>query len=131
VLSAGKDKENNPDPFKYSEYRVEIFSPPYLFRGPRPTLTAAPAAIAYGQPFTVQTPDAAAITTAALLRPGAVTHSFNHSQRYVGLAITGRTAASVTCQAPPDGNVAPPGHYLLFLLNGLGVPAVAPFVQLL
>jgi hypothetical protein len=63
-------------------------------------------------------------------RHGAVTHSFNHSQRYVGLAITGRTAASVTCQAPPDGNVAPPGHYLLFLLNGVGVPAVAPFVQL-
>jgi hypothetical protein len=130
VLSAGKDKDNNPDPFKYSEYRVEVFSPPYLFRGPRPIVTAAPGVIGYGAPFVVQTPQAATIARAALLRPGAVTHSFNHNQRYVGLTIAGTTAGSVTLQAPPNSAVAPPGYYLLFLLNDQGVPSVAPFIQL-
>ena len=131
VLAGGKDKDNNPTPFKWSEYRVEIFSPPYLFRGPRPTILSAPATVDHNALFTVVTPDAAAIATASLIRPGAVTHSFNHSQRFVGLTITARTGNSVTLKAPPDANIAPPGHYMLFLLNGLGVPSVAVFIQVL
>jgi hypothetical protein len=131
VLVGGKDKDNNPAPFKWSEYRVEIFSPPYLFRGPRPTILAAPATVDHDALFTVATPNAAAIASAALIRPGAVTHSFNHSQRFVGLTITTRTGNSVTLKAPPDANIAPPGHYMLFLLDGLGVPSVAAFIQVL
>jgi hypothetical protein len=131
VLVGGKDKDNNPAPFKWSEYRVEIFSPPYLFRGPRPTILSAPATVSHDALFTVVTPNAASIASAALIRPGAVTHSFNHSQRFVGLTIAARTGNSVTLKAPPNANIAPPGHYMLFLLDGLGVPAVAPFIQVL
>jgi hypothetical protein len=132
VLTAGKDEEFNPPPFNYPEHRVEVFSPPYLFRGPGPVITAAPAHIDYGSAFDVQTPDAGAVTAACLIRPGAVTHSFNPDQRYVGLALagaSGASGASVTVQAPPDPFVAPPGHYLLFLRNAAGVPSVATFVH--
>jgi hypothetical protein len=128
VLTAGKDEEFNPDPFKYSEYRIEIFSPPYLFRGLRPAITNAPGSITYGASFAVQTPNGAAISAAALIRPGAVTHSFNANQRYVGLSIISHTAGSVTLQAPPTSTIAPPGHYMLFLLNNAGVPSVGHFL---
>ena len=52
---------------------LEVFSPPYLSAGPRPTVTAAPAAMSYGSTFSVTTPDPPAVTSVALMRPGAVT----------------------------------------------------------
>ncbi|MDQ3974623.1 MAG: galactose oxidase early set domain-containing protein [Actinomycetota bacterium] len=66
----------------------------------------------------------------ALLRAGSCTHSFNSDQRHVALAIVARGPATLTVQAPPNGNVAPPGHYLLFVLNGDGVPSEGRFVRL-
>jgi hypothetical protein len=130
VLVAGKDRDNNPLPFKWSEYRVEVFSPPYLFKGPRPTITRAPAEIGFGKTFSVRTTDPAIIDRAILIRPGAVTHSFNHNQRAIGLAITSRTSVSVRLKAPPSGLIAPPGYYMLFLIGADGVPSVASFVKL-
>ena len=61
----------------------EIFSPPYLFKGARPKISAAPGALGYGQAFTVSTPNAASIKQVALVRAAAVTHSDNFDQRYV------------------------------------------------
>jgi len=79
--------------------------------------------------FKVQTPDAADISSAVLVRPGAVTHAFDMDQRLVGLSFTvDNNVLNVT--APPDGNIAPPGYYMLFILNSLGVPSAAQFVQL-
>ena len=130
VMTCGNDHDYNMPPFNYAELRLEFFSPPYLFRGPRPVITNVPQQIAYGSGFTVRTGDATSIASAALLRPGAATHSLNMDQRYVGLSIQSRTSQSLTLQAPPDGFVAPPGYYLLFILNGAGVPSEGKFVRL-
>jgi Domain of unknown function (DUF1929)/IPT/TIG domain len=111
------------------QLNAEIYSPPYLFKGARPTVTTAPSALTYNTPFTVQTPDAATISSAALLRTGAVTHAFNQNQRYVPLTFT-PAAGSLNLQAPANSNLAPPGYYMLFLVNSNGVPSVANFVQL-
>ncbi len=130
VLTAGTDSVWNPDPFHHAEVRVEVFSPPYLFTGgPRPAITSAPAEMPYGGPYTLQTPDASSITSISLLRCGSATHSFNSDQRYVGLEITGRAGTSLTLQTPPDGFVAPPGYYMLFILRD-GVPSKARIVRL-
>jgi hypothetical protein len=32
--------------------------------------------------------------------------------------------------APPDGNHAPPGYYLLFVVDGRGVPSEAKIVRI-
>lgn len=129
VLTAGTDSMWNPDPFHHGELRLEIFSPPYLFQGPRPTITAAPAQMSYATTAIVQTPDAASITTVALMRCGSTTHSFNSDQRHVGLGITQRGATDITLTTPPDRAIAPPGYYLLFVLRN-GVPSMAKFVRL-
>jgi hypothetical protein len=84
--------------------------------------------LGYGSPFTVQTPDAINISSVALLRPGSVTHAFNENQRYVPLTFTA-AAGSLNVQAPANANLAPPGYYMLFIVNGTGVPSVATFVQ--
>lgn len=108
---------------------AEIYSPPYLSRGPRPVIGAAPGATYYGQSFRVETPDAASIASVAFVRPGSVTHNFDENQRYVPLAFTpGSTHLDV--DAPETPNVAPPGYYMLFLVDQNGVPSVAEFVLL-
>jgi hypothetical protein len=130
VAILGKDGIFNPAPYHYPEHRVETFSPPYLFRGPRPMIATAPAQVGYGESFDIQTPDAASIASAVFIRPGSVTHSFNMEQRYVGLVLTAQTGNTVSAEAPPNANVAPPGYYMLFLVTAQGVPSLATFVQL-
>jgi hypothetical protein len=124
----------NPNRGTY-EPHIEIYSPAYLFNpdgslATRPSITSVPSAgIAYDATFQVQTPDAANISSVALIRPGAPTHAFDMEQRLVNLVFTaGSGVLNVTM--PSSSNVAPPGYYLLFLLNSAGVPSVAQFVQL-
>jgi hypothetical protein len=117
------------------EQHMEIYSPAYLFNpdgtlATRPAITGVPtSSIGYGTAFQVQTPDAASVSSVVLIRPGAPTHAFDMEQRLVAINFTaGSGVLNVT--APPNGNIAPPGYYMLFILNSLGVPSVAQFVQL-
>jgi FtsP/CotA-like multicopper oxidase with cupredoxin domain len=107
----------------------ERYRPSYYFK-PRPAITTAPATIAHGAPFSVDTATPGAITEVVLMRPGAVTHGFNQNQRYVGCVITGTTATAVNVTSPPNGTIAPPGHYLLFLVNTDRVPSEGRWVRL-
>ena len=107
---------------------LEIYSPPYLFKGARPTIAAAPTQLAYGTTFTVETPDAADIQSVSLLRPGAATHNFDQDQRFVPLEFS-LVGGALEVRATTNPNVAPPGYYMLFLVNRAGVPSVAEFVR--
>ena len=107
----------------------ERYLPSYFFK-PRPVISGALPPLTYGGAFSVPTPDPNAIAEVVLMRPGAVTHAFNHDQRYVGCAITGGAGGSVQATAPPDGNHAPPGHYLLFLVDHDRIPSVGAWVHL-
>ncbi len=124
------------NPFRqFYEPEIEIYSPPYLFDSsgdpaPRPTITGVPGGdIGYGEVFRVDTPDAASIGSVVLARPGAVTHAFDMEQRLVGLSFTA-SGGGLDVTAPASGSLAPPGYYLLFILDGQGVPSVAQFVHL-
>ncbi len=136
VMSAGDDINGptGPDSGVRTD-TAEMWRPPYLYDSDdtgaaRPTITAAPATIAYGKPFHVGTPDD--IQRAVLVAPGAVTHDNDMSQRVVALDAPVPVAGGggVNLQAPANANLAPPGYYMLFVLDGRGVPSVARFVQL-
>ena len=107
---------------------TETYSPPYLFKGTRPTITSAPPSVGYGQSFFVETPDALSTSKVTMLRLSSVTHAFNQSQ-YINELSFSQCTRGLSVTAPPSGNVAPPGYYLLFLLNGSGVPSVARIIQ--
>ena len=111
------------------ELNAEIFSPPYLFRGPRPSIHDAPSSLAYGQQFFLATPDAPRVVRIRLIRLGSVTHGFDQNQRLLELAFQ-RAAGGLAVTAPASGSVAPPGHYLLFVLDAQGVPSVARILQI-
>ena len=83
----------------------------------------------YGATFAVQTPDAASIARAVFIRPGASTHSTNMEQRYVPLAFTQTGSTSLSLTAPSEPNIAPPGYYMLFLVDAGGVPSLGRFVR--
>jgi galactose oxidase-like protein/PKD domain-containing protein len=124
----------NPTRGSY-ESHIEIYSPAYLFNGDgspasRPTVSSLSSTdLSYGGTFQVQTPNAANITSVVLVRPGAQTHAFDMDQRLVGLSYTaGAGVLNVT--APPNSNIAPPGYYMLFILDTGGVPSLARFVKL-
>ena len=111
---------------------AQIFSPPYLFESDgspakRPAITSAPSKVAYGATFSVGV--SSNVAKLALVRAGAVTHSFNNGQRYIPLTATG-SGSSRSVKAPANGAIAPPGTYLLFALDGDGTPSVAALVDI-
>jgi hypothetical protein len=115
------------------EGHIEIYSPPYLFKpdgkmAARPAITSIPASATYGETIPVGT--AADVGRVVLMRPGAVTHSFDMEQRLVELAFTG-AAGSLRVTMPPNANLAPPGYYMVFIFDKSGVPSVARFVHLM
>ena len=93
-------------------------------------ITSAPASVGYGLAFDVQTPSPAAIAEVVLLRPGAVTHGWNQSQRLIECSIVGTTGTAVQVHAPPDGHVAPPGYYLLFVVTAARIPSLGRWIRL-
>jgi Domain of unknown function (DUF1929)/Kelch motif len=137
VLSAGDDDPspsypNQPlRPFEGSDHNSgEIYSPPYLFRGPRPQITSAPSGALYNSAFHVGVTNATpADTHAVLIPPAAVTHSTNPNPRIVPLH-SAPVGDGLDLIAPANANVAPRGWYMLFLVNSKGVPSVASWVHI-
>ena len=130
VASAGDDRDIAPEHISPGGRTAQMWSPPYLFDGPRPVVTSAPQAVGYDDPFRVAVSGPPAdVTGAVLMRPGAVTHAVDMSQRSIALDLTAQ-ADGLTLRAPLNATVAPPGYYMLFLLNAQGVPSVASWVRI-
>jgi galactose oxidase len=131
VLSAGGGEfKIGPDPNAPADTHrdAQVFRPPYLFRGPRPAITAAPDELTPGRPFMIEVsgPDVARVT---LLRLGSVTHAFDENQRFLPVPFTTR-GATLTATLPARPGVCVPGHYMLFALSAAGVPSVARIVRI-
>ena len=130
VFSAGDDLHPlQPDGSRSQTDTAEIYSPPYLFNGPRPQIDFASQAIHWGDAFGINSasPD---IDRAVLMAPGATTHGFDMNQRNVKLRVLDTVdGKGVDVVAPPSPSIAPPGYYMLFLINKQGVPSVASWVK--
>ncbi|CAN5801532.1 hypothetical protein BH18ACT17_BH18ACT17_08370 [soil metagenome] len=120
VLSAGQTRGTQTT-------TAEVYSPPYLFAGPRPVIDGAPSGVGYGGTFAVATTDADQVDEVTLVRAGSVTQGVNFDQRSLALSFERRTGA-LTVQEPASGIDTPPGWYMMFLLDH-GVPSVAAWVQ--
>jgi hypothetical protein len=119
----------------YLEKNIEYFTPPYLYKkdgsgelADRPAISAAPATVGIGANFTVSSPQAAGIRKVALVGLADVTHGVDQGQRYVPLKFAA-SGTTITATGPPSSGVAPPGYYMLFVVDANGVPSVAKMVQ--
>ena len=109
----------------------EIYSPPYLFKGARPTYNLSSSTVQYAAPFAVTTPNASSITKVTIIRLAASTHAFDMGQRLNTLPFqVSADGLSLTVTPPAAGKLAPPGPYMLFVVNDKGVPSVAQPVLL-
>jgi Domain of unknown function (DUF1929) len=112
------------------EMRIEVYSPPYLFAGARPTVQQVAAEWQYGSAIDIRAPASASILWAELIRNGVTTHAFDNAQRLVDLPITARTQAGITVTAPASANLAPPGWYMLFLVDQNRIPSTGSWIHL-
>ncbi len=113
-----------------AEHRVQLYTPAYLQNGkPRPSITSvSSSSVTYGQNLTVGFSNVTSIDRVVLNKYTGATHGNHFDQRQVMLEF-GVASSNVVCTLPPNGAVAPPGQYMLFVLYD-GVPSVAQIVSL-
>ena len=128
VLCAGGVDPANPT--ERDQRSMELFSPPYLDAGPRPVISAAPTSSTYGSVVTVTTPDPPGVATVVMIRPNSVTHHTDSGHRLIRLPIVATTAAGIDVRLPANGAIAPPGPYMLFIVDGDRIPSVARFITI-
>lgn len=119
-----------------SMHTLEIYRPPYLYYTARPSLTNVPSTIHYPEgtspnTFCVQT-NAAQVSRASLIGVASVTHHFDYGQRYVELMVRQVSCGSgnVEILPPPKSTLAPPGYYILFLIDWQGLPSPGKILKL-
>ena len=130
LIAGGGHEDSSTDP---GQYNAQVYSPSYLFNGPRPTIASAPASAVYGTPMSIATPDASNVAAVNLVSFGADTHQADMDQHFVPLSFTASgsgSSGSLSVQAPANGAIAPPGDYMLFIVNKAGVPSMAATVHL-
>ncbi len=134
VIAAG----GNPEPGTHVEWdndpneemRLDIYSPPYLFKGPRPVIAAAPEDWHYGETVDIASPQAGGIRWVHIIRNGVTTHSFNNGQRLVDCPIVSQAGGTIRVTATNEPNIAPPGWYMLFIVDQQRRPSVARWIHL-
>ncbi|MEC5198426.1 hypothetical protein RCH21_000634 [Arthrobacter sp. PL16] len=109
----------------FFDLRISVYSPPYLFKGTRPTVTSAPAQGTYGQNIALGV--TGTVTSASLIAPMSATHQTDTNARLVDLPLTGSGNAR-TARIPVNPNLLPPGPYMLSVLDTNGVPSIAKWV---
>ena len=125
VLSAGGGRlAPAPD-----QLNMQMYSPPYLFKGARPTISSLPATMRYDSTVDLVSPQAADITKVSLVSLASVTHTADWNQHFVDLSFT-RTGDTLTVNTPNSANLAPPNYYMVFAVNSNGVPSMAKVVKL-
>jgi hypothetical protein len=111
------------------ELRTEFFSPGYMTEN-RPTISGAPTVQGYGGTISISTPDADDIQSVSLVRLMSTTHHYEANQRFIWLQIVNKTANTITVSSPVNGNIAPPGYYMIHILNSAGVPSEAKIIRI-
>ena len=134
VLSGGGGICGDCYALGYEERNAEIFTPPYLYSADatlavRPELSNVPAVGDYAGMISVSTDAQSTIERAHLIKLGSVTHSENQDQRLVPLALT-QDGSSVRLTLPASRQLAPPGHYLLFVIDDQGVPSEGGMIKI-
>ena len=117
VVSLG----SNPNGEPFSE-TVLVFSPPYLYKGTRPTITSAPSVIKRYGTFSVKTTGGA--TRVTFTRPPSPTHGLDTGDGYMSFPIkNGKVDLSGAWK-----RYMPPGYYRMWAVNSKGAVSKAKWV---
>ncbi|CAG8959276.1 hypothetical protein HYFRA_00013045 [Hymenoscyphus fraxineus] len=135
VLVSGSNPEDGVHP---EEYRVEVFNPPYILNNlPKPsyTITTTNKDWSYGstRQITANIPSGnLAGVRISMMAAVSSTHGNSMGQRTLFLQVGcagAANAATCTITTPPTAHVAPPGWYMIFVLDG-PTPSEAEWVRI-
>ncbi|MFF8945381.1 galactose oxidase-like domain-containing protein [Streptomyces sp. NPDC014864] len=110
------------------EQRIEIYTPPYLYRGARPSLAGGPRTIARGASGTFTSRHASAVRKVRMIRPSASTHVTDVDQRSIALDFK-TSGDRITVTVPKNRNLVQSGWYMLFVDDDQGTPSKAQWVR--
>ncbi|EGF83420.1 hypothetical protein BATDEDRAFT_84971 [Batrachochytrium dendrobatidis JAM81] len=155
VITTGSEMDNYDDYWKYNKtncppypilysaqnnctqpfnYNLERYAPPYLQiaeKSGRPVISSAPASITHKSTFAVQISSTVSdISRVTFIRYSTTTHQTNTDQRFIELRILYNTSNSIIVEAPSGPGIAPPGNWMLFVLDKNGIPSVAKTINL-
>ncbi len=128
VITAGSNPEANT--VAGGELRLELYHPPYLFRGPRPFIQSVPQEWQYGATIEIHTPQAEDIKWVHIIRPMATTHSWDSNQRLIDLPFKKHGLCHLEAHVSNEPTIAPPGWYMLFITDRNSIPSVAKWIHL-
>ncbi|GAA2567372.1 MULTISPECIES: radical copper oxidase GlxA [Streptomyces] len=117
----------NTKPGKF-EQRIEIYTPPYLYRDSRPDLSGGPQTIARGESGTFTSRVASTVKKVRLIRPSASTHVTDVDQRSIALDFKA-AGDKLTVTVPENENLVQSGWYMMFVTDGEGTPSKAEWVR--
>lgn len=109
-------------------YSAEMYSPPYLFKGARPSISSIPSTISMGSTISINTPNSLTIDKVSIITLASQTHTHDMNQRFVPLEF-GVRSNNLQVQIPNDPNVLPKGYYMVFIVNNQGVPSVGKIIK--
>lgn len=121
IMSAGDDKAGG------GGQQIDFFYPPYLFAGPRPTITSAPKRVRHRTTFAIRTARAT-VRRVVLMAPAATTHAVDMNARHIELRIRHVGKGHFRVRSPV-ARLAPSGYYMMFALTPAGVPSMARWVH--
>lgn len=129
VICSGGTDNNGPGLYGESA-QYEIWSPPYLFRTPRPIITGMPALAGYGEQVSMTFTSQIAASHVVIHKAGSGTHAFNYNQISVPVNLDASTGTTATFTVPNNPHRLPPGQYMVFLMSTDGVPSVARWIDI-
>ena len=107
---------------------IDVYYPPYFFRGPRPRVASAPRVMALGHSYLIKVTQAG-IQNLRLMRPDNPTHVTDVNQRSIAVNFTQAGNGELRITIPSNDNLVPPSYYMLFAVNGNGLPSAGYWVR--
>jgi hypothetical protein len=108
---------------------IDVYDPPYMFHGTRPSIEAAPKVMKPGHSYLIKVSRASSIQYLRLMRPDNPTHVTDVNARSIAVGLKPAGNGMLEITLPSNPNIIPPGYYMLFAVNHSGVPSASSWVQ--
>ena len=122
----GNKQDTEPQTFNQE---IDVYYPPYMFQGGRPSIESAPKVMDPSRSYLVKVNDPASIQYLRLMRPDNPTHVTDVNARSIAVSFTQAGNGYLRITIPSNSNVIPPSYYMLFAVNGKGVPSAGYWIQ--
>jgi hypothetical protein len=128
VLTSGSGQPHAENAI--DQYNAEVYTPAYLGLPKRPVISSTASSWRYGATHNVWLATKITVSQVVLMRPGSVTHSLEENARRVPLTWKWGANGALQVQTPSNANVAPPGDYMVFVVDNRGVSSAAKWIRL-